>query len=136
MPKLALAALLALALAPAAHAAGLTEGQFQRVTEVLYSTRTCDGVSVSSQPATEVIRSSGSFYTGLSIQNLDRTSQLFCSDSVSVSTQPSAALVGEKIGTTGLGTDKVSFLLPPGQPWYCMNDSVTGTVRAVICRWK
>ena len=120
----------------AANAAGLNEGQFTRTVEVIFSTRTCDGVSIASQPATEVMRSSSSFYTGLSVENLDLTSQIFCSDSVSVSTQTGSNLVGEKIGTTKLGTGKISLALPAGQLWYCMNDGVTTTVRAVICRWK
>lgn len=125
--------LLALLLSPA-FATGLQDSQVQYTHQVLRSSNTCDTVSISSQPATEIVRSSVTFFTQIHVQNFDSGKQVWCSDSVDVSTLTTSNLAGVKIGTTGLDTDKITFPLVPGQLWYCINDGVTGIVRASICR--
>ncbi|MDE2098454.1 MAG: hypothetical protein KGL39_14470 [Patescibacteria group bacterium] len=113
------------------------------------SVETCYSIEIASAPATNVLSSTnaangyqiGGSYNGnireVLVQNDDASTNIFCSDSVDVSTTttPFSSFRGFGIagGSLGAAGTSQNFVLQPGQAWYCVNGSGTKETIATIC---
>lgn len=133
----------ALILLPALASAQVTTPQsVQNVVQTLRSTHTCAAVSVSSAvaaggQATQVVASTMTLWSSITIQNLDTAVNLHCGDSVNVATRSANGVTNPLTGfmlAPGSPGGVAGFLLPPGALWYCVNDSGSRAATAEICK--
>lgn len=136
----------ALLLPAMASAQVIAPRQVMDVAQTFRSTMTCSGVQVSSavaggSQATSVVSSTQTLWLSISIQNQDATANVYCSDSVSVSTPLAAGTANPSLGwglagaatpTGGSG----SFMLAPGELFYCVNDSGSRTSAIAVCKGR
>ena len=99
------------------------------------SSNTCYALGIDSQTPTNVVASTTPGYAYVDILNLDTSTNVWCSDSVAVSSITTAALAGWKITTTAPGNSK-RFPLFPGKLWYCLNDGVYSKTRSIVCKGR
>ncbi len=135
MKTLIFSVLAALAFAVPVKAQVQTEG----VAQQFASTGTCVSIAISSAGTTgggtQVNVSTNTLYRAVSVQDRDSTYNLFCSDNVNVSSQAAAGTLSAATGweiPANLGAS--SFIIFPGEAWYCVNDSTSKTTNATICK--
>lgn len=106
------------------------------------STMTCSSLFVSSATLpgqATVIISTSPAYRSVSIQNRSSTANVYCGDSVNVSSQTANGAFNANTGwelAPGSPGGSASFYLVPGEPFYCVNDTVTSTSTITACRGR
>lgn len=107
------------------------------------STMTCVSLAVSSaanvNAPTQVIASTQTLWGSISIQNRDSTANIYCSDSVAVTSQTAAGTLNTATGweiPAGSPGGASSFYIGPGQLWYCVNDTITRTSNISLCKGR
>lgn len=117
--------------------------QVQNVELTYKSTMTCVSVSVasatSSNQATQVIASTQTLWGSISIQNRDNTANVYCSDSVSVTSQTAAGTFNSATGweiPAGAPGGAASFYIGPGELFYCVNDTITKASNISLCKGR
>lgn len=103
--------------------------QSQNVTEVLRTTSTCTGMSISNSAATNVIVSSKTGYSYISVESEDASASLFCNESPTVTTS------GNSRGKEVRPDQTITWIIPPGIFWYCRSGGGAATA-AMICRGR
>lgn len=112
--------------------------QAQTTVDIMTSTQTCSAVSVSSFTPTMVLTSTNvpnGAYRYVAVQNLDSSNDLNCSDDVGVSTQSASVRLGFDVAKGSPGATVV-WTLVPGEPWYCLSKSQSGSSTAIICKGR
>ena len=107
------------------------------------STMTCSGVSISSAGnvglgATQVIKSTQTLWASISVQNLDPTCNVYCGDSVFVTSSTNSGAV-PNVGwelAPGYPGGSQSFFIGPGELFYCVNDTITRASTIAVCRGR
>jgi hypothetical protein len=92
--------------------------------------------TVASNQATQVIASTITLWNSITIQNLDSGSNVYCSDSVNVTSGTANGTLNVNTGfelAKGTPGAAASFYIGPGQLWYCVNDGAAPSV-AVVCK--
>ncbi len=108
----------------------------QKVT-VVKSSNTTQGISITTQTATNVIVDATQMFSQVCVQNLSTAAYLACSENVNVSTQPASATVGTIIPAAQSAVAPLPptcFSVVSGSKYYCLSSSVTGSTRAGFTR--
>lgn len=116
------------ALCVLAFSAHETNALDQGVIGAILSTSTFMGLTVSSNPATDIIVSTSPLYRQVCVQNLDNGHFLACGDSVNVSSTlvPGAGGVWITTFTAAVQNAPVCFAVVQGKSFYCRSSSITG----------
>lgn len=115
------------ALCVLAFSAHETNALDQGVTGTILSTSTFMGLTVSSNPATEIVISTAALYRQVCVQNQDNAHFVACGDSVNVSsTLAASGGVWITTFTAAVPNAPVCFPIPQGKSFYCRSSSVTG----------
>jgi len=81
-----------------------------------------------------------SAYTVIDIQNQNQVGNIFCSDDLnSISTvafNGSFEIESSIVGTSTIPIQDKQFSLNPGQPFYCVNDTQSKSIKAAVCKGK
>lgn len=110
----------------------------------LISTMTCTTVSIASATvaggqASQVITSTQTLWGSVTIQNRDSSVSLYVSDNVNVASGTANGTVNVLTGfqiAGGSPGGSASFLLPPGQLLYVVNDSGSRVSAATVCKGR
>ena len=89
--------------------------------ETFISTFTISAISVASHTQTSVMQTTGPSYRSISIQNLNATHNVFCSEKVNMTTHTVANL--PYTGWRIVPGETVTFPVVPGKDFYCQNGS-------------
>ena len=89
-------------------------------------------ITVATQTPTSMLPAGG-HWKSITIDNINATDALSCSESVSVSTMVASANQGQ---TVAKSTYRTFMLVPKANAWYCLTANVTAAVRAIVtaCR--
>lgn len=90
-------------------------------------------VTVSSYTGTSMLPTGGG-WKSITIENIDSTDTMWCSDAVTVSSGVASASTQ---GFSILKATRATFpLVPKSQAWYCRGGSLTAAIKAVVgaCR--
>lgn len=100
----------------------------QGVIGAILSTSTFMGLTVSSNPATDIVISTAALYRQVCVQNQDNAHFVACGDSINVSSTLVSGVGGVWITTFTAAVPNlpVCFPIPQGKSFYCRSSNITG----------